>query len=194
MWQAQHLVRRDSLSRGRRGALTLRRLLARAWALVGPGCICVAGASLSASGATFVWQAQRFVRRDLFLQGRRGTLTLSKLLVRAWVLGGPGCICLAGASLSASGATFVWQAQHFVRRESSYTTAHHTHLHNSPHLTHLTHIIFHPSPYTTDMTQISFFLSSHTPAFLTHIATRVGLSGPFIFFEFHGIAEPFFLI
>ena len=72
-------------------------------------------------------------------------------------------------------------------RLNPQNSCHATHLshnisYNSPRPTHLTHIFFHPSPLTTDMIQISSFLSSHPPAFLTHIATHVGLSGPLILF------------
>ena len=55
--------------------------------------------------------------RDVLLRGRRGTLTLWALPVRAWAPVGPGCIYVAGATLCASGATFAWQVQHLVHMD-----------------------------------------------------------------------------
>ena len=100
---------------------------------------CVAGAALRAHGRTLAWLARHFdslgiagarlrplgpgcfclagARPSALLRGRRGTLTLWALPVRAWAPLGPGCFCVAGARLSASGATFAWQAQHFVHMD-----------------------------------------------------------------------------
>ena len=82
----------DLLLRGRRGTLPLWALPVRAWAPLGPGCFCVAGARLSASGATFAWQVQQFVHMDLLLRGRRG---LADLIV---------AICRVSIFLSSAGA------------------------------------------------------------------------------------------
>ena len=71
----------------------------------------MAGAALGASSATFAWQVQHLVHLALLLRGRRGTLTVWDVLVRAWSPRGTGCFCVAGAALSASSATFAWQVQ-----------------------------------------------------------------------------------
>ena len=73
---------------------------------------------------------------------------------------------------------------------SSHTsTSHRTHLtqlitQNSSHKTQLTQLISHTSSFTLQLIQstsyISSYLSSYNPAFLTHVATHVGLSGPWI--------------
>ena len=112
-WQAQRLVHRAVLLRGRRGTLTVWDVLVRAWSPRGTGCCCVAGAALCASTTTFAWQVQHLVHLALLLRGRRGTLTVWDVLVRAWSPRGTGCFCVAGAALSASSATFAWQVQHF---------------------------------------------------------------------------------
>ena len=56
---------------------------------------------------------QHFVRMDVRLRGRRGTLTLRGSPVRAWAPVGPGCSYVAGAAPYAHGRTFAWQARHF---------------------------------------------------------------------------------
>ena len=73
----------------------------------------MAGAALGASSATFAWQVQHLVHLALLLRGRRGTLTVWDVLVRAWSPRGTGCFCVAGAALGASSTTFAWQARHF---------------------------------------------------------------------------------
>ena len=101
----------------------------RVWSPRGTGCFCVAGAALCASSGTFVWQAQHFdslgvacarlvaAGDRLLLRGRRSTLCIWRYLCVAGAAlcppRGTGCFCVACAALCASGATFVWQAQHF---------------------------------------------------------------------------------
>ena len=104
----------------------------------------IAGGRLGTAGAWLLLRGRRktfhiwsnfrvasaaLLHMDIFLRGRRGTLTLWALPVRAWAPLGPGCFCVAGARLSASGAAFVWQVQHFIRMDkvlhTSSLTAHH---------------------------------------------------------------------
>ena len=60
----------------------------------------MAGAALGPVGATLAVQVQL-------------CLTLKEVLARAWAPLASGCNCV-GARLCASGATFAWEAQHFM--------------------------------------------------------------------------------
>ena len=122
------------LLRGRCGTLTVWEVLVRAWSLLGSGSTCLASATLGALGATFAWEVQHFdclgsvgarlvaarLRLQLrgtlalLLRGRCNSLTVCKVLVRAWSPLGSGSNCMAGAALGTHGATSAWQAQHLV--------------------------------------------------------------------------------